>query len=172
MSDRYLGQISIFSFQFAPRGYAQCNGQLLPINQNQALFALLGTTYGGNGQTNFALPNLRGRVAIGQGTGPGLSPRNMGETGGEAGHVLTQSELPEHTHVAHFASDSSQMSPSGNYWAPDPVGNVTVASNTDGTSLNTGAIASAGGSQPHENRQPFLVINFCICLQGIFPSPN
>jgi len=172
MSDRYLGQISIFSFAFAPRGFAQCNGQVLPIAQNQALFALLGTTYGGNGQTTFALPNLRGRVAIGQGQGPGLSPRTMGETAGEALHVLTQNELPEHNHVAHFASDSSQMSAKGHYWAGDPVGNMTFASSTDGTSLNPGAIASSGGSQPHENRQPFLALNFCICLQAIFPSQS
>jgi microcystin-dependent protein len=170
MSDRYLGQISIFSFGFAPRGFAQCNGQLLPIAQNQALFALLGTTYGGDGRTTFALPNLRGRVGIGQGQGPGLTSRTMGEAAGETVHVLTQNELPEHTHVAHFASDSTQMSPSGNYWAGDPVGNVTFASSTDGTSLHPAAIASAGGNQPHENRQPFLVLNFCICLQALFPS--
>lgn len=170
MSDRYTGQISIFSFPYAPKGFAPCNGQLLPINQNQALFALLGTTYGGNGQTTFALPNLRGRVAIGDGTGPGLSARTMGETAGEAAHVLTQNELPEHGHAAHFASDSSQMSPSGNYWAGDPVGNVTFSSSTDGTSLNGAAIASAGGSQPHENRQPYLVLNFCICLAATFPA--
>jgi microcystin-dependent protein len=170
MSDRYIGQISLFSFQFAPKSFAQCNGQLLPIAQNQALFALLGTNYGGNGQTTFALPNLRGRVAIGMGQGPGLSPRNIGETSGEAAHTLTQQEMPEHSHSAHFASDSSQMSAKGHYWAGDPVGNVTFASSTDGTSLNGGAIANAGGSQPHENRQPFLVLNFCIALQGVFPS--
>ena len=170
MSDRYIGQISIFPFQYAPKGFAPCDGQLLPIAQNLALFALLGTTYGGNGQTTFALPNLRGRCAIGHGTGLGLSPRDMGETAGEAVHVLTQNELPEHGHTAHFASDSSQMSPGGNYWAGDPVGNVTFASSTDGTSLNAAAIAPAGASQPHENRQPFLALNFCICLQAIFPA--
>jgi microcystin-dependent protein len=170
MSDRYIGQISIFSFDYAPKSFAPCNGQLLPIAQNQALFALLGTQYGGNGQTTFALPNLRGRVAIGQGQGPGLSSRTIGETAGEAAHVLTQNELPEHNHAAHFASDSSQMSAKGNYWGGDPVGNVTFSSNTDGTSLSSAAIATAGGSQPHENRQPFLVLNFCIALQGVFPS--
>jgi microcystin-dependent protein len=94
----------------------------------------------------------------------------MGEAAGEARHVLTQNELPEHNHVAHFASDSSQLSPAGHYWAGDPVGNVTFAANTDGTSLNAAAIASVGASQSHENRHPFLVINFCICMQGVFPS--
>ena len=172
MSDRYTGQISIFPFQFAPKAFAKCDGQLLPIVQNQALFALLGTTYGGNGQTTFALPNLRGRVGIGQGQGPGLSPHNMGETAGEAAHVLTNNELPEHNHIAHFASDSSQMSAKAHYWAGDPVGNVTFASTTDNTTLSGTAIATAGGNQPHENRQPFLVLNFCICLQAIFPSQS
>lgn len=170
MSDRYLGQISIFPFQFAPKSFAKCDGQLLPINQNQALFALLGTTYGGNGQTTFALPNLRGRVAIGQGQGAGLTSRTMGESAGEAAHTLTQQEMPQHNHMAHFASDTSQMSPKAHYWAGDTVGNVTFASNTDNTSLSSGAIATAGGSQPHENRQPHLVLNFCIALTGIFPS--
>jgi microcystin-dependent protein len=141
----------------------------MPINQNQALFALLGTNYGGDGRSTFALPNLKGRVAIDQGQGQGLSPYSIGETGGEAAHTLTTAELPQHTHAAHYASDTSQLDPGTRYWAQDTAGNVTFSTTHDAV-LRPDAIAATGGSQPHENNQPFLVVNFCIALQGIFPS--
>jgi microcystin-dependent protein len=169
MSENYLGQVSIFAFQFAPRGFAQCNGQLMPIIQNTALFALLGTTYGGDGRSTFALPNLKGRVAIDQGQGQSLSLYTIGEAGGEAAHTLTTAELPQHTHAAHYASDTSQLDPGTRYWAQDTVGNVTFSTTHDAV-LRPDAITTAGGSQPHENNQPYLVVNFCISLVGIFPS--
>ena len=166
MAEPFLSEIRIFSFGFAPRGWAQCNGQLLPINQNQALFALLGTTYGGNGQTNFALPNIRGRVPMHVGGG-----FTLGQTGGQEVHTLTMSELPAHTHQV-FASGNGPTvtSPANNFWASNtgftPYG--TVAN----TNMSPQTISNAGGSQAHENRSPFLTLNYCIALSGIFPSQN
>jgi len=165
MSDPFLGEIRIFSFGFAPKGWALCNGQLLPINQNQALFALLGTFYGGNGQNNFALPNLQGCAPFHLGGG-----LTQGQTGGEEVHTLLQTEMPQHTHPAVGSSNSaSAASPAGALWASLSGGGYQPGPNTD---LNPASVASAGGSQPHENRSPFLVLNFCIALQGIFPSRN
>lgn len=163
MSNPFLSEIRIASFNFAPNGWAQCNGQLLPINQNQALFALLGTTYGGNGQTNFALPNLQGRVPIHFGQG-----FTLGQAGGELAHTLTTSELPAHTHQPNANSNlANQGSPSNNYWSG--TGSYTSTANV---AMNSGGTLPTGGSQPHENRSPFLVLNFIIALQGIFPSQN
>ncbi|HNT25531.1 MAG TPA: tail fiber protein [Anaerolineales bacterium] len=166
MSEPFLGQISIFSFNFAPRGWALCNGQLLPINQNQALFALLGTTYGGNGQTNFALPNLQGRVPLHRGEG-----FSQGQIVGENAHTLTLSEMPAHTHTLRAsASTGDSVAPTSAVLAA-PGGQIYAPADNL-TSLQAASISNIGGSQPHENRQPYLVLSFCIALQGIFPSQN
>jgi microcystin-dependent protein len=153
------------SFNFAPKGWALCNGQLLPINQNQALFSLLGTTYGGNGQTNFALPDLRGRVPIHEGNG-----HTLGERAGEQAHTLNQSEMPLHTHtVVGSTANADSPLPSGNFLGG--ANNLyTLPSNP--VSLVPSSISTVGGSQPHQNMQPFLTLSFCIALQGIFPSHN
>ena len=171
MSEPFLGQISIFSFNFAPKGWTMCNGQLLPINQNQALFALLGTQFGGNGQTNFALPSLQGNVPMGMGQGGGLSPRNIGQVGGAQAVTLLLSQIPSHSHVPNYTAAANAMGPVGNLWAADPNGNVTFDM-TGTETLAPNAIGNAGGSQPHDNMAPYLTLNFCIALQGIFPSRN
>jgi microcystin-dependent protein len=169
MAEPFLGEIKMLSFSFAPKGWAMCNGQLLPINQNQALFSILGTTYGGNGIQTFALPNLQGRVPMHVGNGFVL-----GQSGGELSHTLVLAEIPAHTHVPVGSSNPpSVASPAGAYWPTTDGGSY---SSTAGTTLAPGpidpAIAPAGGSQPHENRSPFLTLNFCIALSGIFPSRN
>jgi microcystin-dependent protein len=165
MADSFLGEIRLFSFGFAPKGWASCNGQLLPINQNTALFSLLGTTYGGNGQTTFALPDLRGRAPM------HLSQAHpQGEQPGTESVTLTASEMPAHRHIPQCNSTSAdQLSPSGHFWGKDQVGNRPYATTAD-TTLAPQAIGNAGGSQPHDNMAPGLVLNFCIALQGIFPS--
>jgi microcystin-dependent protein len=165
MADPFLSEIRIFSFGFAPRAWAMCNGQVLPINQNQALFSLLGTTYGGNGQTNFALPNLQGRTPIHRGNG-----HSLGEPGGEQSHTLTQAEMPTHTHALNGTSTPADTNaPTGGYLATinnayGPAQNLVAMGPT--------ALTSTGGSQAHLNMQPYLTLNFCIALQGIFPSPS
>ena len=165
MAEPFLSEIRIFSFNFAPRGWALCNGQLLPINQNQALFSLLGTTYGGNGQTTFGLPNLQGRTPIHVGQG-----NTLGQNGGETAHTLSISELPQHTHVANGSSNNGDnVIPTDNVFGVvaglyGPPNNLT--------SLLPATISNVGGSQAHLNMQPFLTLNFSIALQGIFPSPN
>jgi microcystin-dependent protein len=171
MSDAYIGQISIYSFNYPPKGWAFCNGQTLAISQNQALFSLLGTYYGGNGQTTFQLPNLQGKLAVGQGQGPGLTNRIIGETGGESAHTLIVQEIPAHTHQVNYTGTANSLTPSGDLWAPDPNGNLTFASAGSET-LDATAVAQAGGSQPHNNIQPVTVVTFSICLSGIFPSRN
>jgi microcystin-dependent protein len=154
------------SFDFAPKGWAQCNGQLLPINQNQPLFALLGTTFGGDGRVNFALPDLRGRIPIHVGSG-----HTLGERGGEQAHTLSLSEIPTHIHFDQVStlSSSGNDNPSNRF-----LGSVNdmYHTPTNLTPMNPGTIANAGGSQPHLNMQPFLTLLFAIALQGIFPSPN
>jgi microcystin-dependent protein len=170
MATPYLSEIRIVSFGFAPRGWALCNGQLLPINQNQALFALLGTQYGGDGRVNFALPNLQGRTPIHMGGG-----HVQGESGGEAGHMLTQAEIPSHTHTVAASSDfANSTAPAGNVLGAKSgrfgANIYTPASNL--TPLHPGSVGQAGGNQPHDNMQPYLVLNFVIALQGIFPSQN
>jgi microcystin-dependent protein len=165
MSSPFLGEIRIFSFNFPPKGWAFCDGQLLPINQNAALFSLLGTTYGGNGQTNFALPNLQGSVPFH--AGGGLS---LGQVGGEINHTLLQSEMPAHTHVVTASSNvADQVTPAGNYWAKGIASAYAGAAGINGAMAAT-AIPSAGGSQAHNNMSPYLVLSFCIALQGIYPS--
>jgi microcystin-dependent protein len=165
MASPYLSEIRIFSFGFAPKGWAFCNGQLLPINQNQALFSLLGTTYGGNGTTNFALPNLQGNMPIHEGNG-----FTLGQTGGEQNHTLTAAEMPQHTHQAIASSNAAnQGAATNNYWANGS--QPAYASSANGQ-MAAAAVSSAGGSQPHLNMPPYLVLNFCIALQGIFPSQN
>lgn len=165
MSEPFLSEIKIMSFNFPPSGWAFCNGQLLPIAQNQALFSLLGTTYGGDGRVNFGLPNLQGRVPIHFGGG-----HTLGESAGEEVHTLAISELTAHTHSAMASSlDGDQPAPTNNLLAGTATAQVYSSAATNLTPLLP-SISSVGGSQPHENRQPFLVLNFCIALQGIFPS--
>lgn len=172
MSDPFLAEIRIFSFNFAPLGWAFCNGQLMPISQNTALFALLGTTYGGNGASTFALPDMLGRAPMQAGQGQGLSWRDLGERGGSQSVTLLQSEMPAHAHAARVdALDPSDLTAPG----PDRVlaqssgvfAYQPVAGNL-GT-MAPDALAPAGGDQPHNNMQPYLALNFCIALQGIFP---
>lgn len=164
MAEPFLSEIRVMSFSFAPKGWALCNGQLLPINQNQALFSLLGTTFGGDGRTNFALPNFQGRTPIHVGSG-----HNLGERGGEQAHTLTPSEMPAHTHLLQAVSvKGTTPVPTGNRLASGPMYHEP----TDMVSLDPSAVTDVGGSQAHLNMQPFLVLNFCIALQGIFPSPN
>ncbi|MEO7261877.1 MAG: tail fiber protein [Jatrophihabitantaceae bacterium] len=169
MSDPYIGEIKLISFTYPPRGWAFCNGQLLPINQNQALFSILGTMYGGNGQTNFALPNLQGRVPIHQGVNQGSY--NVGQTAGELAHTLTINEIPSHVHpaVAQSTASNPGVSPAGAIWATAPQAAFAPAPNTQ---MNPSAVSTNGGSQPHENMPPYLVLNFAIALVGIFPSRN
>lgn len=167
MGTPFLGEVRIFSFGFAPKGWAFCNGQFLPINQNQALFALLGTTYGGNGVQTFALPNLQGRMPISFGSG-----YTQGQAGGEVNHTLLVSEMPSHTHTATASSGtSSQASPKNNVWAEDNGQNLTYATASN-AQFAAAAITSTGGSQPHANMMPYLTLNFCMAMQGIFPSRN
>ena len=165
MGTPYLGEVKIISWNFAPKGWAFCNGQLLPINQNQALFSLLGTTYGGDGRVNFALPDLRGRVPVHMGGGS-----IEGQSVGEETHTLIISEMPDHNHLASASSAApDQGLPTGNEWAALASGYSTASPNT---TLAPSAITNVGGSQPHNNMQPYLVLNFVIALQGIFPSQN
>lgn len=168
MAEPFLSEIRIMSFSFAPRGWALCNGQLLLINQNQALFSLLGTTYGGNGQTNFALPNLQGRAQTHVGNGMVL-----GEQGGEQSHTLSIAEMPQHTHLAVAANvPATAGNPSNARQLSQSTGAnlYGAAANLQATAANN--IGNFGGNQPHQNMQPYLTVNFCIALQGIFPSPN
>ncbi len=167
MSQPFLGEIKIISWNFAPKGWAFCNGQLLPINQNQALFSILGTTYGGDGRVNFALPDFRGRVPIHQGGG-----FTLGEKGGEEFHTVISSEMPAHNHffnASNKADGTNVNTPSGNFPANSSVSPYRQAANT---TLHPQSVTNTGGSQPHENRQPFTVLNLIIALQGIFPSQN
>jgi len=165
MSTPYLSEIKVMSFSFAPKGWALCNGQLLPINQNQALFALIGTYFGGDGRVNFALPNLQGRTPMHMGSGYPLAG-----LGGEQNHTLAIPELPGHNHTWGATSTAAN--------APNPTSNMLGGAaeyNSSATNLvpmYPGVLATVGGSQPHQNMQPFLTLNFCIALQGIFPSQN
>jgi microcystin-dependent protein len=163
MSTPFLSEIKIMSFGFAPKGWALCNGQLLPINQNQALFSLLGTTYGGDGRVNFGLPNLQGRVPTHMGSG-----MTLGQLGGEQNHTLSISEIPTHTHVANATTNNTGLTEiaANNILGPGKV--YAAASNL--TSLLPSTLGVVGGSQAHLNMQPFLTLSFCIALQGIFPS--
>ncbi|MDR3775212.1 MAG: tail fiber protein [Terracidiphilus sp.] len=173
MADQFVAEIRVFPFNFAPVGWAQCNGQLLAISQNTALFSLVGTFYGGDGKSTFALPNLQGCFPINQGQGPGLSQYFIGETGGSATVTLLQTEIPSHSHVVNCAATEGTPSPAGAifggggrgkqpaYAAPPPTGAVNMSAS---------AVAAAGGNQPHDNMPPFVALNFCIAMQGIYPS--
>ena len=166
MAEPFLSEIRIMSFGFAPKGWALCNGQLLPINQNQALFSLLGTTYGGDGRVNFGLPNLQGQTPIHMGQG-----HTLGERGGEQAHTLSIAELPTHTHLFNATNVAATSgAPSNTRMLSQSAGADFYAPPANPTAMDQSAIGAAGGSQAHLNMQPFLVLNFSIALQGIFPS--
>lgn len=168
MNEAFIGQLLLVPYNFAPQGWAMCNGQLLSIAQNTALFSLLGTTYGGDGQTTFALPDLRGRVPLSSGQGPGLSNYTLGEAGGAESITLTAAQMPQHTHSANAnAGDPTDTTPTNHVPAGGSTGSYNAAANTV---MSAGMIGPAGGSQPHENRQPYLTLNWIIALEGIFPS--
>jgi microcystin-dependent protein len=165
MSEPFLGEVKIISWNFPPKGWAFCNGQLLPINQNQALFSILGTTYGGDGRVNFGLPNLQGRTPVHVGNGIVL-----GDRGGETAHTLNISELAAHSHAPVGNSAQATLSgPSGNLWGSDSSNPFNQTSNV---AMNPACVLPTGGNQPHENMSPYLVLNFIVALQGIFPSQN
>jgi microcystin-dependent protein len=171
MADPFVAEIRIFGFNFAPKGWAFCDGQLLPLSQNTALFSLLGTIYGGDGKSNFALPNLQGNASMFWGQGPGLSLRDIGETGGSETVSLLESEIPAHAHAVRAATDPADLN------APSPA--RSLARSTSGfayqssavglVALAPAALAPAGGDQPHNNMMPYLTLNFCIALQGVYP---
>ena len=173
MSDQFVAEIRIFAGNFAPRGWAFCNGQLLPITQNTALFSLLGTTYGGDGQSNFALPNLQGSAPLQQGQGPGLSLYDLGQQGGVPAVTLLTSEIPSHSHQAQAVGGNNKTSPITNTWStlgstrtPPP-----LYSDTQNTSMSpASALALTGGGLPHNNMSPYLCLTFIIAMQGIFPA--
>lgn len=183
MSTFFTGEIQLFGFNFAPKNWAQCNGQILPISQNQALFSLLGTVYGGNGVTTFALPDLRGRLPMGQGQGPGLSARTLGQALGEESHTLIATQTPTHTHSVNVISNptlanntavpgSTQFLAQTTFSGPDgATTNIYVPDSAPGNAMNTAAVGTTGG-QPHSNLMPLLAVNFCICLSGVFPTRN
>lgn len=171
MSDNFVGEIRLVGFNFAPTGWAQCNGQLLPISQNTALFSLLGTMYGGDGKTTFALPNLQGNAPMHRGQGPGLSDRVQGEVGGESAVTLLTTEMPAHAHQASGVAGSGQTSPQNNVWGqlPGRTAPPLYSSSNPDVTMNPLALGVAGSSFPHNNLQPYLVLNFIIAMQGIFP---
>jgi microcystin-dependent protein len=171
MSDPFVAEIRIYPFNFAPKGWAFCNGQLLPISQNTALFSLLGTTYGGDGKSNFALPNMQGNAPMHPGQGPGLSLHDLGEQGGSDTVSLLQSEIPSHSHTVLSVAgnfDANTNIPTGNAFAKASQGNPYVPP-ASFMNLSPMTIGPAGGNQPHNNLMPYLTLNFCIALQGIFP---
>lgn len=166
MAEPFLSEIRIMSFNFAPKGWALCNGQLLPINQNQALFSLLGTNFGGDGRVNFGLPDLRNRMPIHFGNG-----YTIGERGGQTSHTLTIGELPTHTHALQFSTQAASTDNPANNVPAKTVSPIYGPAQSL-VAMAPGSISNLGGSQPHENMPPFLVLNYCIALQGVFPSQN
>ncbi len=175
MSQPFIAEIRMFGGNFAPRGWAFCNGQIMSIAQNTALFSLLGVTYGGNGQTTFGLPDLRGRASMHPGQGPGVSPRSLGEQGGSPTVTLIQTEIPAHTHTfsANGSDPGEDLSPGpSEYLSRSAGGLVYSTSSAPPVTLNPATISPAGGSQPHNNRQPYLGITFIIAMQGVYPSRN
>jgi microcystin-dependent protein len=172
MADPFVAEIRIFPFNFAPKGWAWCDGQLLPLSQNTALFSLLGTTYGGNGKNNFALPDLQGRAPMHPGQGPGLSLHDLGETGGSETVTLLESEIPAHSHqLMASTEDGTQGSLTQGVTLATSVGGTLYQTTTNANlvSMNPGALSPAGGDQPHNNLQPYLTFYFNIALQGVFP---
>jgi microcystin-dependent protein len=167
MADPYIGEIKIVSFDYAPRGYAQCDGQILPINQNQPLFSILGTTYGGNGQTNFALPDLRNSVPIHPGSGI-----NLGTKSGEQAHTLITNEIPAHNHQLNASQQGAAAATPVSYYLPTLSTAVYAPLNTLNTAMVNNEVSNTGGNQAHENMQPYLVLNIIIALTGIFPPRN
>jgi microcystin-dependent protein len=177
MSEPFLGEIRLFAFSFPPKGWTLAQGQTLPINQNAALFSLLGTTYGGNGTTNFQLPDLQGRVILSSGQGPGLSPYNLGQTAGSATITLLTQHMPPHTHPANCTNNPGSLADGGTpvnqIWAADATGVTEEYAAPIGLqTMSNRAIGNAGSGQPHENKTPYLVLNYSIALQGIFPTRN
>ncbi len=170
MSDPFVAEIRIFPFNFAPKGWAVCNGQLMAISQNTALFSLVGTTYGGDGLSTFALPNIQGRAVMQQGQGPGLSSRSLGESGGEDTVTLLASEIPAHSHSLQASADDADLSaPTAARSLATSQGGFAYAPAAGLTPLSAQALAPTGGGLPHNNLQPYLTLTFCIALQGIFP---
>jgi len=171
MSEPFLAEVRIVGFNFAPRGWAFCDGQILPINQNQSLYSLLGTTYGGDGRTTFALPDLRGRTPIHVGRSNGGGDHRLGQKSGEETHTLSANEMPNHDHVAQASSqDGTTPVPTGNVLAQTPSRIYSDPANL--VDLRSGTVTNVGGGQAHENMQPYLAVNYCIALQGLFPSRN
>ncbi len=170
MADQFVAEIRIFPFNFPPTGWAFCNGQLMPISQNTALFSLLGTFYGGDGKSTFALPNLQGSAPMHQGQGQGLSERFLGEQSGSESVTLIQTEIPAHTHGLNaVGAIADAKGPSGNCFAVSQNGNIYTAGPSPQVTMQPTALASAGGTLPHNNMMPYLTVNFCIAMQGIFP---
>ncbi|WP_442506562.1 phage tail protein [Novipirellula sp. SH528] len=170
MSEPFLAEVKIFGFNFAPRGWAQCDGQILPINQNQSLYSLLGTVYGGDGRTSFGLPDLRGRTCLHVD-----ASYPQGQKGGQETHVLTVPEIPSHDHPLHAYSADATVNPNqpaGNLWAKATASTYHTLSPTSASKLSANAVGNAGNSQGHENMEPFTTLNFCIATQGLFPSRN
>jgi microcystin-dependent protein len=172
MADVFVGEIRVFPFNFAPVNWAQCDGQLLAISQNTALFSLLGTQFGGDGKSTFALPNLQGNMPLCMGDGIGLTPRDMGETGGSATVTLLTTEIPAHTHPVLAAATGNVSSPANAMFGGAARGRSPgyAAAGTGTVNMSAGAVGQTGGSQPHDNMPPYLTLNFCIALTGIFPS--
>ena len=180
MSEPFVGEIRILPYTFAPRAWASCDGQTLPISQNQALYAIIGTIYGGNGTTTMQLPDLRARAPIHRGAGPGLTPRQLGQRLGQSSVTLTEAEIPAHQHSVQVVNvEADQPAPAGHALSnavttrrgqTAPLSMYAPATTTPSVQMSAGIMATAGGSQAHENRQPFLGIQFCMSLQGLFPS--
>jgi microcystin-dependent protein len=168
--DPFVAEIRIFPFNFAPKGWAFCDGQILPLSQNTALFSLLGTTYGGDGKSNFALPNMQANAPMHPGQGPGLSLHDLGETGGSETVSLLESEIPSHSHsLVASQADAIEISPAGQQFAAGTGGIGIYAALNPLVQLSDNALAPAGGDQPHNNMQPYLTLSFCIALQGVYP---
>ena len=170
MADQFLGQLTLAAFNFAPQGWALCSGQLLSISQNTALFSLLGVNFGGDGKSNFGLPNLQGNIAVGMGQGPGLSQYDIGETGGSAGVTLLTTEVPPHTHTANaHPGRADATTAANNAFADSPSGNVYYSGTSPALTPMAQTISSVGGGVPHNNLMPYLTLNWIIALQGVYP---